>query len=368
MDLKTQVIAEYIWVDGSKPTKKLRSKTKVFFADRRIALSNPQDMPVWSFDGSSTYQAAGYDSDVFLKPVRLFHDPVRSGKFNAQCVLVLCETFLDRACTKPHPTNTRAILREADKKYSEHKPLFGIEQEYTLYDADGGRPYRWPKSATAFPGPQGRYYCGVGADEVYGRQVVEKHLKACVEANILISGVNAEVMPAQWEFQVGPLPPLEVADQLWVARWLLYRIGEGFGISAKLNPKPISGDWNGAGLHTNFSTKKMRCENGLKEIEKACEKLRSRHVEHLTVYGADNDKRLTGKHETCAINEFRWGVGDRGASIRIPKAVAAAENRRGYLEDRRPAANADPYEVCYAILESVCGTGFEPYREADVKL
>jgi len=344
-----KVKAEYVWIDGQTPTKKLRSKTKIL--EGTIRPEKVENLPLWSFDGSSTNQASGHYSDCILKPVRMISDPIRGSPH----ILVLCEVF--NPDDQPHPSNTRAKLRKAAEKYKNQEPLFGIEQEYTLYDSDGGRPYRWPKSSTVFPGPQGPYYCGVGSDEVYGRELIEVHLESCLKAGLAVAGINAEVMPAQWEFQVGPLGPLEVTDQLWLARWLLYRIGENYGISAKLDPKPISGDWNGAGAHANFSTKAMRDPGGIKYIEKACRKLKKRHQEHIKVYGADNDKRLTGKHETCDINTFRYGVGDRGASVRIPTPVALAG--KGYLEDRRPAANMDPYEVCAALLETICGNGFK---------
>ncbi len=338
--------AEYIWIDGQKPTAKLRSKMKVIedFA------GNLEAIPAWGFDGSSTEQAEGRFSDCALLPVAFFKDPIRGGSN----ILVMCEVLNPDGT--PHISNTRARLKKIAEKYRAHEPLFGIEQEYTLYDKNGIRPLRWPEGS-GFPAPQGRYYCGVGVDEVYGRELIEAHTQACLDAGILLSGINAEVMPAQWEFQVGPLDPLSVGDHLWMARWLLYRLGENFHISAKLDPKPMAGDWNGAGAHTNFSTKAMREDGGIQVIETACKKLGQFHKEHIAVYGADNEKRLTGKHETCGINEFRYGVSDRGASIRIP--MGTANNKKGYLEDRRPAANMDPYLVLTALLETVCGDGFQ---------
>jgi glutamine synthetase len=333
-----KIKAEYIWIDGQKPTAKLRSKTKIVDGP----VKSVDELPDWGFDGSSTMQAEGHFSDCQLKPVRLIADPIRGG----DNLLVLCEVL--NADGSVHPSNTRARLRELAKKYEGQEAWFGIEQEYTLFE--GNQPLGWPDRG--FPAPQGGYYCGVGADEVFGREVVEAHSDACIRAGLAIEGTNAEVMPAQWEFQVGPLGPLEVSDQLWLARWLLYRIGEDFGVSATLHPKPIKGDWNGAGAHTNFSTKAMRAEGGLKVIEAACEKLKKRHAEHIKVYGAHNEERLTGKHETCNITQFRYGVSDRGASIRIP--MAAANSGRGYFEDRRPAANMDPYEVCAILIETIC--------------
>jgi len=334
------VLAEYIWMDGTEPTQKLRSKTKTVEVEKIRTLD---DLPEWGFDGSSTNQAPGDKSDCALKPVFYCPDPIRGG----HNVLVMCEVFL--ANGEPHPTNTRALLRPVAEKAKKDEPWFGIEQEYTLFK--GSRPLGFPENG-GFPGPQGPYYCGVGADEVYGRDMVEEHLLNCVKAGLKISGINAEVMPGQWEFQVGPVGPLEVADQLWVSRWLLYRTGEKYGINATLYPKPVRGDWNGAGAHTNFSTKKMRSAGGMKVIEEACVALSTRHDEHIAEYGAHNTERLTGRHETAPITEFRWGVSDRGASIRIPLATSKAG--QGYLEDRRPAANMDPYRVTRLLLETVC--------------
>ncbi len=334
-----KIKAEYIWMDGHEPTQKLRSKTKVIDGP----INSIDDLPLWGFDGSSTNQAEGNDSDCMLKPVCKMPDPVRGGND----ILVMCEVMNPDGSI--HSSNTRAHLREISEKFSDQEAWFGIEQEYTLFE--GRNPLGWPEGG--YPAPQGPFYCGVGADEVFGRDIVEEHLQLCMDAGLEVSGINAEVMPGQWEYQIGPLGPLEVADQMWISRWLLYRISEDYGISATLHPKPVKGDWNGAGAHTNFSTKSMRAEGGIDVINEACEKLSQKHDEHINVYGAHNEERLTGLHETCSIKEFRYGVSDRGASIRIP--MQTANDGYGYLEDRRPSANMDPYKVCAILIETTCG-------------
>ena len=246
----------------------------------------------------------------------------------------------------PHKSNHRANCVEIFSKFSKHEPWFGIEQEYTFFE--GARPLGWPENG--FPAPQGGYYCGVGADEVFGRDIVEEHLDACIRAGITISGINAEVMPAQWEFQVGPLDPVAVSDQLWIARWLLYRIAEDYGVTVTLDPKPVKGDWNGAGAHTNFSTKEMR--ESYDPIVAGAEALGEKADLHIVNYGDRIEERLTGLHETCSHKEFRYGVSDRGASIRIPWQVD--RDKKGYLEDRRPNANCNPYIVTGLITQTVC--------------
>jgi glutamine synthetase len=246
----------------------------------------------------------------------------------------------------PHPTNTRAACVEVAERFADQEPWFGIEQEYTFLK--DGRPLGWP--VNGFPGPQGPYYCGVGSDEIWGREVVEAHTDACLEAGLALSGTNAEVMMGQWEFQIGPAGPVDAADMLWVARWLLYRIGEEFDITATLNPKPIPGDWNGAGAHTNFSTKAMR--QSYEPIITACEALGKKAEEHIANYGAGIENRLTGLHETAPWTEFSYGVSDRGASVRIPWQVE--KDGKGYLEDRRPNANVDPYVVTRLITDTCC--------------
>lgn len=387
-----KIQAEYIWIDGTTPTHKLRSKTKILDAVTNTEAAQAAcqtaknggnhvriapgmtlaDFPEWGFDGSSTNQADGGDSDRVLKPVCVLVDPIRKNEAsvyssggieittNTPNYLVLCEVFMPDGVT-PHPSNHRAELRRVlEAGASKTAPWFGIEQEYTLFK--GSRPLGFPENG--YPAPQGPYYCGVGADEVAGRPLIEAHTQACIDAGILIEGTNAEVMPGQWEFQVGAGDPLTVSDHLWVARWLLYRLGEDFGLNASLDPKPARGDWNGAGAHTNFSTAAMRARaggtdgngspvpTGMDAIIEACEKLGTKRAEHIAVYGDGIEQRLTGKHETCSYKEFRYGVADRGASIRIPRHVAT--KGYGYLEDRRPCANACPYEVTARILMTVC--------------
>jgi glutamine synthetase len=324
--------AEYIWIDGTEPTAQLRSKTKI--------LPDGAPPPIWGFDGSSTNQAPGKASDCVLEPVCTVPDPIRGGDNK----LVMCEVLLTDM--SPHPTNTRALLREVAARHADQEPWFGIEQEYTLFK--DGRPLGFPEGG--FPGPQGPYYCSVGAANAFGRQISEDHATACMEAGLAISGTNAEVMPGQWEFQVGPLSPLDVSDQLWVARWLLYRTAEDFDVAVTIDAKPVKGDWNGAGAHTNFSTAAMR--QSYEPVIAACEALGENALEHVKAYGYGIEGRLTGQHETAPWSEFSYGVSDRGASVRIPWQVA--KEGCGYLEDRRPNANCDPYVVTRMIAGTCC--------------
>jgi len=336
MDLpqKGYVQAEYIWIDS---TNGLRSKTKTLTKKP----TSPDELPEWNFDGSSTGQAPGHDSDVYLRPVAIYDDPFRRG----DNVLVLCECW--NSDGTPNKFNHRHECAKAMEIYKDQHPWWGIEQEYTLFD-EYGRPYGWPKGG--FPAPQGPYYCGVGTGKVYCRDIVEAHYKCCMYAGINISGINAEVMPSQWEFQVGPSEGIDGADQLWMARYLLMRCAEEFGVSISFAPKPLEGDWNGAGCHTNYSTDAMRAEGGMKAIEAAIEKMSKRHKEHIAVYGEGNELRLTGRHETASMGSFSYGVANRGSSIRIPRACA--KEGRGYLEDRRPASNIDPYLVTGIIVQT----------------
>lgn len=335
------MLAEYVWIGGGETTGgfDLRSKTKVL--DSKPASAS--DLPDWNYDGSSTSQAPGADSEVILKPQALFACPFRGG----DNVIVMCDTYA-AATGEPLPTNTRKACNDQMEKVKDHEPWFGIEQEYTLYEPDGTTPLGWPKNG--FPRPQGPFYCSAGFDCSYGRAVADAHMKACLHAGIKLSGLNGEVMPGQWEYQVGPCLGIEEGDHLWMSRYIMIRICEIFGVNVTFHPKPMKGDWNGAGCHCNYSTKSMRAPGGLKVIEEALAKLEVKHQEHIDVYGAGNDERLTGAHETAPITKFSFGVANRGASCRIPRTTDA--NGCGYFEDRRPASNVDPYLLTGKMVQT----------------
>lgn len=347
---------EYIWLDGSNP-QRLRSKTKIV---EGIDSLNAHDFPIWSFDGSSTQQAEagkGKNTDCLLRPVYVTIDPFRTNKDK----LVLCEVLNPDGT--PHSTNHRRQLAQKldDLKLSEgleksESPWFGWEQEYTLthkphmpFGEGIGLPLGFEVGKT--PRAQGDYYCGIGADTVVGRQIVEEHMDKCIEIGLDISGINAEVLLGQWEYQIGPVTALNGSDQLWIARYILDRVSENHNVNVSLHPKPIKGDWNGTGCHVNFSTKEMREEGGLDIIKESMPKLQANHMEHINVYGLHNEERLTGAHETSGIHEFSFGYSTRDTSIRIP-AQAIVEGR-GYFEDRRPASNCDPYQVSLRMIETI---------------
>lgn len=340
--------AEYIWLDGSVPVRQIRSKSKIIDVS-----DNPkiQDFPEWSFDGSSTNQADGSDSDCILKPACFVKDPIK-GQGN---YLVMCEVLNPDG--SEHESNSRAQLRNVlEAGAAEQDPWIGFEQEYTLFQRN--IPLGWPEHG--YPAPQGPYYCGVGSEQIFGRELADAHAQLCMEAGMMYYGMNAEVMPGQWEFQLGyrgvdgeDAGVLNIADHMWIARWLIHRISEDFDVHVSFDNKPIKGDWNGAGMHTNFSTKATRDkENGRKAIADAIDKLSKKHKEHIILYGDRLEERLTGLHETASIHEFSAGAADRGSSIRIPRPVEI--KGYGYIEDRRPGANADPYLVAARLVTTVC--------------
>jgi glutamine synthetase len=352
--LSKKVMVEYLWLDGNK-TPQIRSKTKIISVNRK----NQIEIPDWIFDGSSTNQAKGEDSDCILKPVAHFYDPLRNrGDEVNPHIIVLNEVY--NANNKLHLSNNRSKLRTIEDALKDENYKFGIEQEYTFFQ--GENPLGWPKSGKDFPKPQGDMYCGQGADNIFGREIVEEHMRACLKAGLMFEGINAEVMPGQWEYQIGAGKPIDVGDHLIIARYLLQRIAEKYDVSVSLESKPRKGDWNGAGAHTNFSNNYMR-QKGQTGFEQIISRLEAKHAEHIEVYGENIEQRLTGKHETCSYKNFKSGRSDRGASIRIPGHITHETDREKiYLEDRRPCANIDPYAVMARIMQTV--SEYEPKEKA----
>lgn len=327
---------EYIWLDGYKPTQSLRGKTLIV-NDFGGTL---EDCPMWSFDGSSTEQAEGGSSDCLLKPVACYEDPARLGNG----YLVMTEVL--NADGSAHESNGRATIDDDDADF-----WFGFEQEYFLWDPDHNLPLGFPPGG--YPSPQGPYYCSVGATNAYGREIVEEHLELCLSAGIEIGGINGEVAAGQWEFQGFAKGAAKAGDEMWLARYLLERTAEKYGVAINWHPKPLGPtDWNGSGMHANFSNGVMRDAGNKETFDKICQAFEPRIKEHISVYGHDNDKRLTGLHETQSIDKFSYGISDRGASIRIPVGTVE-DGWKGRLEDRRPASNADPYKVAAEIVKTV---------------
>jgi glutamine synthetase len=348
IDQGGKIIAEYVWIDGSGIL--LRSKCRTLNGP----VKSIEDIPEWNYDGSSCYQATTENSEVIMKPVAYFRDPFRRG----DNIMVLTETYkwTDSTCQKLEPCNTN-FRYFANKVWNHPKVAgeetwYGIEQEYTLlthFTKFTAQPLGWPSNG--YPGPQGPYYCSVGATACYGRVIADVHYKACLFAGVTISGTNAEVMPGQWEYQVGPAQGVDIGDHMWISRYLLSRVAEDFNIVVSFAPK-LFPDWNGSGCHTNYSTRTMRDgKEGMAYIEAMMGRFAAKHSEHCAVYGDDNDKRLTGIHETSSMDKFTYGVANRAASFRIPTSVAHA-NGKGYIEDRRPASNIDPYIVGAMIADT----------------
>jgi glutamine synthetase len=332
---------EYIWLDGYTPVAGLRSKTQI---KEFASFPKLEDLPLWGFDGSSTQQAEGKNSDCVLKPVAVFPDSTRKN-----AALVMCEVMMPDGKT-PHPSNTRSTIPDDPGTW------FGFEQEYFFYK--DGAPLGFPTNG--FPAPQGPYYTGVGYRSVgnVARELVDRHIDICLDAGINIEGINAEVAKGQWEFQIFGKGSKNAADQMWVARYIMTRLCENYCVDIEWHCKPIRGayntplDWNGSGMHSNFSTEYMRTKGGKEYFEKLMAAFAKNMAEHVAVYGPDNHYRLTGLHETQSIDKFNYGLADRGASVRLPHSFVN-NGYKGYLEDRRPNSAADPYLVAGRILKTI---------------
>ena len=332
-----KTMVEYVWIGGTGMD--IRSKSKTYTKP----IKSLDDIDDWNFDGSSTYLAPTDNSEVILKPVAMYTDPFR-GDPNK---IVLCATyFIDGT---PTVTNFRYHAEKIlSQKESENEPMFGVEQEYVMKNCvgtTGGIPLGFPVGG--YPEPQGPYYCTVGAKYAHGREIMEAHYRVCLAAGLSIYGTNSEVMPGQWEFQIGTCKGIQTADELWIARYLLLRVGEYFKVDIDFSPKPVHGNWNGSGCHTNYSDNKTRNDTKMENILEQINKLEKTHTRLIKLYGEGNSERLTGKHETSSMEKFTSGVAHRGASVRIP--LNTEYNGKGYYEDRRPASNMDPYVVCASI-------------------
>ena len=349
---KQPVIFEYIWLDIDN---NFRSKTRVieFEKDKNITVDS---LPIWNYDGSSTGQTCGSDSEIFLKPQVIYLDPfIRE----TTSYLVLCSMYRPTNSVKFNSdgssstidissmlsNSNRALALKTFSHHTELKPWFGIEQEYFITDKNN--------NILGFDSElqQGKFYCGVNAFNGIGRKIAMTHLEHCLYSGIKICGVNAEVAPSQWEYQIGICEGIEAGDHVWISRYILCRVAEMEGYNISFHPKPLQ-NYNGSGCHTNFSTLPMREEpNGISYINLALKKLERAHDEHMAVYGNDNRLRMSGLHETSHYDRFTIGRGDRGCSIRVNNDTI--NNNRGYFEDRRPAANCDPYIVTSAIFNTL---------------
>jgi len=331
----TKYKLEYIWLDGYKPVPNLRGKTQL---KEYAEFPTLEQLPLWGFDGSSTQQAEGHNSDCVLKPVAIFPDGARKNG-----ALVMCEVLNPDGT--PHASNGRATIVDDPGAW------FGFEQEYFLYK--DGRPLGFPTNG--YPAPQGPYYTGVGFKNVgdVAREIVEEHLDLCLYAGINHEGINAEVAKGQWEFQIFGKGSARAADEMWIARYILLRLTEKYGVDIEWHCKPLGDtDWNGSGMHANFSTAYLREVGGKEYFLALMAAFEKNRADHIAVYGPDNHLRLTGKHETASIDEFSWGIANRGASIRVPHSFAN-NNYKGYLEDRRPNSAGDPYQIASQILKTI---------------
>jgi len=341
--MSNKIIAEYIWIDGNG---ELRSKARTL--DNYDFSNYLEPLPNWNYDGSSTYQANSINSEIIIKPCSIFNCPFRKGNN----ILVMCDTYKSDGTSLEG--NNRFLAKELFDRNLETAPWFGIEQEFFIMDRTG-IPLGWNSDISN--GGQGQFYCSVGSENAFGRELIDIHYEYCLYAGLSISGVNSEVAPGQWEYQIGPVEGINAGDQLYISRYILKRLAEKFQLVINFEPKPIPGDWNGSGCHTNYSTKNMRegtvsinNKSGLDYIKEAITKLYNKHNEHMKLYGKGNEQRMTGINETSKYNEFTSGIGNRNASVRIP--CDTAKNKKGYLEDRRPSSNMDPYLVTGILFQT----------------
>jgi glutamine synthetase len=329
-------------------------------------------VPQWNYDGSSTKQADGHDSEVNIVPCCVLHDPFMENS-GYQSYLVLCKTY-DKSF-EPLENNNRHnaeyVFQNTD--VISEKPWFGMEQEYYIFSVNKNVNITKTKEhATLYPflqesdlnahdidekytktNGQGQYYCSTGIGNAFFRDIINEHYLKCLKAGIEIFGHNLEVGACQGEFQIGTCEGIHIGDHLWMARYIMERIAEMRGIVISWEPKPLGDtDWNGSGCHTNFSTEAMRLDGGLEVIKQAMLKLEPLQKLHIDEYGEGNQLRMTGKHETSDYRVFTYGVASRDTSVRIGNETQRLG--KGYFEDRRPSSNCDPYLVSSRLVRTIC--------------
>jgi glutamine synthetase len=341
----------YIWLDADQI---LRQKVRILEQETTLNLN---DVPIWNFDGSSTGQATRKNSEVLLVPCRLYRLPETNKTYDLFYVLSECCVATENGINVPHPTNHRYNaqtifnkIKDSDTFENYFKPWFGIEQEFFIIDPKTNLPVDYNPSEK-----QGKYYC---ASDSNLNDMVDMMMLCSREIGINVVGYNTEVAPGQAELQLLG-QGLKACDDLIIMRYIIIQIAKKYGYQISFHPKVLKGDWNGSGAHVNYSTLQMRDPthgntNGLTDsyahIMYAISKFDENHQKHIAVYGEDNELRLTGKHETSDINTFTYGIANRGCSIRIPNMTH--HQRYGYIEDRRPSSNFNPYLVLPLIFET----------------
>ena len=164
------------------------------------------------------------------------------------------------------------ILLMAELQLMMMMVISGSVLNKNIHFGKDGAPLGFPAGAGNFPAPQGPYYCSVGAANAFGRDIVEEHLDICLESGLNVEGINAEVMAGQWEFQIFAKGAKRAGDEIWVARYLAERTAEKYGVIINWHCKPVKGDWNGSGMHANFSNSSLRSAGSKAVFEQICEK------------------------------------------------------------------------------------------------
>jgi len=340
-----KLTAEYIW-PGTKRID-LRSKTRTLDI---ASVKSLKDLPEWEFDGSLTSQSYGNNADVVLRPIQYYPDPFRGGNN----VLVLCECILPERRT-PIPTNTRDLAGQVFSQIEQYETAFSIIQEYGLMVPEGttpcGCPLGWPRVGFPKGAGQDQKYA-VGINQRAGHRIAEAHFRACLYSGMQITNLHSGKYKGDWSFQLGSAGGMQVSDQLMVARWILLRVGEEFGVSVSFDPKPYKDSDHLRRATVQFSTVRMRdTAKGFSRIVRAVEKLGRRHREHLAVYGMSNISRTTSAYENGPLSKFSYGIANVRASVNIPRK--AKQMNAGYFEDRRPSSNMDPYVVTAKIARTI---------------